>query len=284
MRRRYVNHRKKGTDMKRVCIYYMLGIAVCLAAIGYGEDMHGKKDELKNVKKVIPEIIWQLSEWPDAKAIEDKAISASDEKVLSAANQSRLWIQKVVDPALQPTKAESPICLRSEVDGRDVVRMQWSRTNYSIEVSQTASVFLMKVTPESGQGTGKTYVEKQKATEDIFLGILAKEGRQWTDQGEEVAISRFAEKVVTSSFKDGQIRKMVAKGGVEILVGLTSLQDGGAHWFENVSWWNDGSSVHLYFLKSEGGPWIPSYAGNIDKNWFSLPKDRRGRSLKNSSK
>jgi hypothetical protein len=53
-----------------------------------------------------------------------------------------------------------------------------------------------------------------------------------------------------------------------------------AAWYRNVAWWTDGERVGIYFLKREAGsPWVPSYAGELDGDWFSV-EPRRARKQK----
>jgi hypothetical protein len=46
------------------------------------------------------------------------------------------------------------------------------------------------------------------------------------------------------------------------------------YWFRKVNWWNDGKSAGFFFFKVEAGPWIPSYAGEFDRNWFRVRKPK----------
>jgi hypothetical protein len=267
------------------------------------------KDSTK-LENNAPHEVLKLSQWPGQSVLSgDQAVSEESPEVAFANQQTTSWIEKVFATPWLPPDGTQRYFLKNEFDGRDVVRMKWQHAGYGIEVSQTRMVFVLKVTPIGGGGTGTDETTKLAFARDVALKMFASTGRRWsqdkTGAGVAVPVPGLAQKIVSWSFGRETARSLSDAGTV---VGRPrTMQEEGVpvsndevranerkpdnpqwyrsslswrYWFRRVHWWNDGSSVVIYFLKVEEGVWQASYGQpNADRDFFGPPKDRMGRPI-----
>jgi hypothetical protein len=285
-----------------------LALPVCAA----NEEQPAKSREDPS-GQIMPDAVSQLFQWPAPQVIEAKSVTTESPEVAFPKKQCAEWVHKVIDPAWLPEKTPEPFLLRDEIDGCDVVRHVWSKQGHRIEVAQTASLFVMKLTPEDERSLGKDNQEKLNAAKELCLQVFAKQARRWAGQGTTIAVSNLAQKIASYSFREDTAPS--AQTNSAILFGrprtlneehTTAVQerlrvesatmapnsswdmtaDAWRYWFRRIYWWNDGKSLRVFLPKVEGvdaradaGIGLPDYGGSIDKNWFRLPKDRSGRTL-----
>ncbi len=237
----------------------------------------------------------QLLQWPSAQDIEAKRVSADRSDVVVATNQCNAWLHKVIDKTWLPADDLTPLLLRNEMDGRDVVRYMWTTNGFRIQVAQTATIFTMRLFPDEGQIMGQDRTNRLRIARDLCRRIFAKEGRRYTDQGNAVSVSNLDEKIASYSFgadtlfefKDspqlcGRPRTMEEAGVRKTDAAVNAQMDDNArnpdwymterawnYWFHMVNWWNDGESIGVFFLKVEDGAWCPDYGGSLDRKWFT---------------
>ncbi|MBW7989881.1 MAG: hypothetical protein FVQ84_07685 [Planctomycetes bacterium] len=239
---------------------------------------------------------YQLFQWPDQSVLDGpNRVDSDDVQVAWPKKQCFRWIQKVLNPSWLPPKDTKLIFIRREFDGRDVVRIAWERNGYNIQVSQTASIFTMKLSPVRNERTGISASQKFEKARQLCLQVFPEKGERWDHEGNKVLVNNLSMKITSNySFRPDLFRHL--KGDEAVHGRPQTMKEAGVkspqndadairekdpnnpnwdttassyrYWFRMINWWNDGKSVGFYFLKVEEGAWIPSYWGNIDKNFF----------------
>lgn len=267
--------------------------------------------ETPKLPQNIPDAVSNLLLWPSSSVMEGKRLSHDLIEVAYPKKQCREWLYKVIDSSWLPDKKPEPILIKNEFDDRDVVRFRWLKNGYDIEVSQTASIFVMKLTPQDGHSMGKDDKEKLNMAKELCLQVFAKQGRRWAGQGNTIAISNLAQKIASYSFREDTIQNLQGDNIIlsgrprtmkEESIDKTQNETQGQienasnsewemtkrawrYWFRNVYWRNDGKCLSIFFPKveddvsSDVGIGVPGWGGQNDKNWFRLPKDRSGKTI-----
>ena len=268
------------------------------AMTGHTEGNAGR-DEMS--QKTLPATIHRMAQWPDASVLTgDKAVAPSDISVAKAKEQAWGWIRKVVDAPWQPLQDTNMVFIKKEFGEWDMARVSWERNDYLVEVTQTATIFSMKFTPQSDAKPECDPDRQFDAAMRMCLVVFAHEGRVWEpdDDGnpiavivpnlntkiKEVSFSRVKQEWPTSSFvvkknrnrttvvgsaRKGQGEQFARSARLRQVSGLDGSDGAGSYWFQNVSWWHDGVSCGFYFAKSDG--WVSpqsSLGGDADRNWF----------------
>lgn len=282
-------------------LWGLVAIGFGLAASISGQEGEGAGDKAAPTKLVetIPAPAYWLFQCPDQSVLEGpKRVGNDADKVVWPKKQCLGWLKKVLAPAWGPPKGATPIFIASEFDGRDVVRMAWEQKGYNIQVSQTASIFTIKLSPVDGKPTGVDAAQKIETARQLCLQVFAATGRRWgqdeTGGGIEVPVNNLSTKISAWSFRPELARHLKGDGAVrgrpqrahEASVRQPRNDDerlrerdpnnanwdqswvSYAYWFRKVNWWNDGRSVGFYFLKVEEGAWVPSYDAKFDKTFF----------------
>jgi len=212
-------------------------------------------------------------------------------------------------PAWWPSEGSRIFFIRKEFDGRDVVRMAWEVNRYRVEVSQTASIFALKLISLDGRGTGKDERAQFESARQLCLKLFHETGRRWDNQGNALPVRELPSKIASYSFRMELTRYLKedsavcgrpvtrAEAGIQPAENdeeAAPERDGGSqhweesatsfgYWFRMVNWWNDGKSIGFYFLKVEEGAWIPSYCGDIDRGFFKISQGISTRPASGSS-
>ncbi len=250
--------------------------------------------------------VLMLFRWPDQAVLTgEKAVDPRSTRVAAQGKMARKWIEKVLDASSLPPENTELFFIREEFLNRDVIRAKWERDGYRFEVAQTASIFTLKVIPAEAAKTGEDQAQRFEFAKQMCRRIFNRKGRMWgldaQGTGKPVPVLQLNEKIELFSFDGSNVRQTASD---KVVIGRPSkmndesirpdarpqgVSDDGAneesretwkYWFRNVNWWNDGNAVGFYFLKSDGpGSWIPSFVGEIDRNWFHEPRDRLGRPI-----
>jgi hypothetical protein len=254
------------------------------------------KTEPTVLVQCIHEPAYRLFQWPAQPVLNGpNRVDSDANEVTWPKKQCLEWlIKRVLAPSWLPPKDVELIFIRNEFDNRDVVRMVWERNGYNIQVSQTASIFAMKLSPVSVGNTGVEKSQKLENVRQLCLQVFTEMGRRWDHQGNTVLIKELSKKIVSYSFRPemsrylkddravyGRPQTMNEAGVKQPQNDVEALRERDpnnpnwdktassySYWFRMVNWWNDGKSIGFYFLKVEEGAWIPSYCGDIDKNFF----------------
>ena len=275
-------------------VLFTMKIAYC----GSEKNAANKSDPTR-LDQVIRPPMDKLFQWPAQSVLSGpNRINSNDISVAWPKKQCTEWINKVIAKQWLPDKNPDFIFIRDEFDGRDVVRATWEANNYRVEVSQTASILALKVSPLESQTTGMDHTEKIENAKHVCLGIFNKTGYRWSADGEKVPLKNLNKKIETYPFNPELIKYLeddLAICGRPQTVheaGVSSPKDDAEaqrqmdpnnldwsnssnsyrYWFRMVNWWNDGKSVGFYFLKVEEGSWLPSYDAKFDKNFFRVRK------------
>lgn len=268
------------------------------AMVGHTEE-NADQDEMN--PETLPAAIRRMAQWPDASVLTGgNAVDPSDISVAKAKEQAWVWIRKVIDAPWQPLQDTNMVFIKKEFGDLDMARISWERNDYLVEVTQTASIFSMKLTPLSDAKPEYDPARQFDAAMRMCLVVFAREGRVWEpdDDGNPIAVivpnlntkinavsfSRVKQELPTSSFvvkknrnratvvgsaKKGQGEQFSRSARLRQVSGLDGSDGTGSYWFQNVNWWHDGVSCGFYFEKSDG--WVspqPSPGDDADRNWF----------------
>ena len=293
---------KTNKDKKWFCIAISVFLGVIILGPSQASE-HVNEVEPTKLEEVIPLPVQKLFNWPAQSVLRgSNRIDSSAAEVVYPKKQCLSWLRKVISPSWLPTEEIEFIFIRDEFDGRDVARISWQRNGYSIQVSQTASIFTIKMLPITNSSLGADKLQKTNKAQQICLNIFKETGVRWSEDkqgvGIKVAIQDLSQKIASYSFQPELSLHLKDDGSVcgrpkdifEAKIQQPQPNDeteikeqrdpnnpnwentayAYKYWFRMVNWWNDGNSVGFYFLKVEEGAWLPSYAGNIDKNFFRV--------------
>ncbi len=228
--------------------------------------------------ETIPAPAYWLFQWPAPSVLNGpNHVDSNDNKVVWAKKQCTEWLNKVIAKQLLPDKDPEFIFIRDEFEGRDVVRATWEHNDYRIEVSQTASIFAIKISPLGNRTTGMDLAEKIENAKRLCLEIFNKTGYRWSADGDKVQVKDLNQKIATYSFRtelvkclendqsvwgrpqtaheasvshpkdDAETRRQMDPNNPDWDYSSMSYN----YWFRMVNWWNDGKSIGFYFLKVE---------------------------------
>ncbi len=286
---------------KHVIIYTFLVVVFAAMSIGFGGSGKNAANKLDPTRldQVIRPPMDRLFQWPAPSVLNGpNRVDNNAVELVWPKKQCQEWLNKVIAKQWLPDKNPELIFIRDEFEGRDVVRATWEINDYRVDISQTASIFAIKVSPLGGRITGAEREEKIENAKHLCLEIFNKTGYRWSADGEKVPLKRLDKKIASYSFRPELVKYMpedravwgrpqtVHEAGVS-----PPKEDAEIHrqmdpnnpdwdnssmsynyWFRMVNWWNDGKSIGFYFLKVEEGSWLPSYYANFDKNFFRVRK------------
>lgn len=293
----------KANEIKKwhcVAASIVLGLS-SLVLVQAGEPAH--QVEPTKLADVVPLQVQRLFAWPTQSILTGpKRVDAGAAEVVGAKKQCNRWLATVISPTWLPGEEIEFIFVRDEFDDRDVVRLAWQRKGYDIQVSQTAFVFAIKMTPVTNISLGADKLQKIDNAQQLCLRIFKNSGIRYSDDeqggGIRVPIHGLAEKIGTYSFESGLSLDLKDDGSVwgrpknryeanvQLAASPAELKEerdpnnpnwentssAYLYWFRNVNWWNDGNSIGFYFLKEAQNGTPRSYGSNVDKNFFRVPK------------
>ena len=291
--------------MKAIMSFF---VAMFFVTLGLGRDTTNKDKSPATIDAAVPASVLMLSQWPDVTSLsEKKRLSPASSVVIAPRKRAWDWILKVIDETWLPAANTEMMFIQKEFCDRDVARIAWNHNNYHIELSQTASIFLIKLEPRGTNNMGSDGNQRFEVARQLARQLFKREGRMLAQDThgsfQAVVISKLNEKIEEYSFNIANMKQLpednVVIGHARTMrdegIDTSASCEGGAargvppnensreawhYWFRNVNWWNDGYAVIFYFLKVDGpGTWIPSWVGEIDINWFHGPRDRLGRPI-----
>lgn len=265
------------------------------------------------LSECVPERAYRLFSWPGPAILDGpNRVSSDAPEVAWPKKQCRAWVDKVLAPTWLPVQGAEWIFIREEFDGCDTVRITWPANGHSIQVSQTASVFAIKLTPIDQKTTGADPARKVENARRLCMRLFTQKGRRWSEDETgapiEVEVDDLSNKIASWAFRQEHVRRLevddsvCGRSGTAGEAGVRESEDDHErrrerkadnpnwessspswnYWFRMVHWWNDGKSIGFYFLKVEEGSWSPSYGGdNMDRRFFRV---RAGRSTTTRSK
>lgn len=291
----------KMKNLTIICMILFLGHRV------FGGDAMSKDNTPATIEAALSAPVLSLFHWPDAAVLNgEKAIAPGASIIAAPGKQSWEWINRVIGASWLPSTNAHMHFIGKEFDGRDVTRIEWIHGDYRVEVSQTASIFTMKLIPQRGANMGRDSGQRFEAARQVCRQIFNREGRMWSQDaqgaGRPVVVPDLNEKIGEFSFDAARMKQLPTdkivvgkarsmkdegidsttprEGPLSVVAPNERSPDAWHYWFRNVNWWNDGQAVGFYFLKVDGpGAWAPSFVGEIDKNWFHGPRDRLGRPI-----
>lgn len=289
------------TSKKKKWTHLVFVFFICLMIFGTVRASKNGKVEPTKLKQVLPLAVQKLFTWPSQSILKGEGrVGGESAEILYPKKQCLLWLKKTFSPLWLPGDEIDFIFIRDEFDGRDVVRASWERNGYSIQVSQTASIFTIKLTPVKNVGLGVDKRQKTDKTKKVCLDIFNDVGMRWTldeiGARTKVEIKGFNKKIASYSFKPELSKHLKddnsawgrPKTKLEAKVKRPTDEDeykkqidpnypdwentefAYNYWFRKINWFNDGKSMGFYFLKVEDGSWIPSYGANFDKTFFRV--------------
>lgn len=260
------------------------GLGVLCSTLALGSE--SPKTVPTRLSDALPAPVYRLFTWPGSDVLEGpKRVPDDSPGSVYPDKNARAWIDKVLAPDWLPSNIQL-IRIRDEFDDRDVVRAQWLKNGYGIQVAQTSSIFTLKLEPaaETVQlGTN----DLPGKLRDLMREIFASSVERRDSQGAVLEIKELNEKIASTAVSVETITVLPADGAILSdrmpiddnsfdLSDATNLQAGDwfgseearAYWFRRIHWWTDGRTIGFFFLKVEGGAWFPTYIGNIDAGWF----------------
>lgn len=293
-------------EYKTLSFHILLSLFSTQAIFAHNYDILIHPEEPNNLKKILPAPVYNLLHWPDQSALNKAQIIDSNSPEVSTAKKfSMYWIKKTLDSSWLPAKDSERLFIKDEYDHRDVVRMKWMKNGYIIEVSQTASIFTVKLSPmkDSTKETDPNSMIRKASL--LCKKLFNHEGYRWgwdsqtMRNGVKVPIDNLSNKIAYFTFtsgvlwylkNDGAVHSMPKPMGGNVKERMPKNDEEAKlindidnpewfrssyswhYWFRNVNSWHNGIDIGFYFLKIEGGAWLPNYAGNIDNNWFKEPR------------
>lgn len=170
--------------------WWWIGIVVyMLVPTAAEENRNPAMDGASRLIEAMPAPAYWLFQWPSESVLQGpNRVDSGNPEVLIAKNQCTRWLKTVLAPSWMPPEDAQMVFIRREFDGRDVVRLAWKAHKYRVEVSQTASVFAIRLSPLDGGDTGKNEQERFEAARQLCLKLFHDTGRRWDNQGNALPI------------------------------------------------------------------------------------------------
>jgi len=291
----------------------VIGFLLASANPAMGPEQKKTRLDSTDIAQALPSHVLMMFRWPDAATMNgEKRVDPGAIIVAYPKKRSYEWIHAVLDaPWLPPATAEM-VFLRREFADLDVTRIQWDRSDYHVEVSQTATILAIKLTPLGDRDTGRDRDGRYDHARRLCLEIFKNEVRMWVTEpgrfGETVVVPDLKRKIASYSFDVKNVRELPAdkvvvgfaktlkdegieggsgrlkEEGVPAFAEMTGTEHAWAYWFRDIHWWNDGKAVGFYILKVEGqGSWMANWGASAGVNWFDVSRDRLGRPLSTQS-
>jgi len=275
-----------------MCYSRLITIMVLAIVFGRANNVSGTEEgkstetsigTRRTLSENLPGQVGHLFKWPDLKLIPPEKLMAGNENkhTLRARRNSIEWVKKVVDPNWLPDDPNyfnnNIIMIQNEYGPIDATHIRWNRSGYIIEVTQTMTVFAVKLTPLETATMADTTAAKKERVRRICLNI----------------INEYVDIEVVGPVSSQIIRKNIRPVLLEASFDKASIQnfDDGVHswckapdttsqsdqadfnyWWRRINWWTDGKIVGIYTLKTEGGAWEAGYSAGMDNNWFEGPE------------
>ncbi len=234
---------------------------------------------------------YYLFQWLPEPVVTAKQLPGDAQSGLEARRTAVDWIHRVFDAEWQPPSLNSLMLLRDEFQDRDTARLRWNSHGYTVEASQTATTFTIRLTPLAHEGTGSSSAEKAERTRDVAQKLFTDRDRVWVGGRNCVSVKDLKSGISKWSFANERIRELRGNNAVvgipgdwtdaAILANRESLGDSGRllsndpalawkqQWFSNIHWWNDGVSIGFCFAKRDGpGPVDISFDSTVDRFWI----------------
>jgi hypothetical protein len=249
---------------------------------------------LTNKEEGFKSIVDYLFQWPSEAVLHGlKRINSDAPEVKFAKIQCDEWIRTALDKAWYPPEKTETYFLRNELSNHDVVRLAWNSHGYRIEVSQTASIFVIKLIPKDHSYLGNDVVQKMKTVRDLGVQLFNKSAyfNDSRKQGAVGVLTNLTDIIISSSFSTNCHPQVNTRGMLYLDPPLDSelvrqtdnnmdvpwdmTNESYEYWFRYIYWWNNGFQIGFYFPKTEGyGARLVSRRGPLfnivqDKDFFS---------------
>ena len=157
-------------------------ILICLACVTTNAELLLKRSA-KSLNEALPvRVVHLYNYWPNEVDISNpNRVSGDENRHTDWAKRSSIdWIKKVVHSEWLPNKAEyleeNLIMIRNEFGEFDITHIQWTKNEYSIKISQTAGIIMIKLLPLANTDMGKTTEEKMQFTKELSSLIFNNTG------------------------------------------------------------------------------------------------------------
>jgi len=287
----------------RTILVVMIWLWMVWPAAGAGD--YPLRRAANSINEAMPERVANLFKWPDASVLAGPNRVRGDESrhIRYAKRNSLEWIRKVLSRGCLPTEGYlegNLIMIHDEFELFDVTRVEWEKNGYRVQVSQTAGVMAIKVTPlEAAKVEG---VEQKKAMAGRLCAQFISDtgiryGKVEKNRRTEVPVEGLTEKILEYSFHPELVREfpdgiigVATTPDREGIPGTTAERKAEAertgkkpewdnssaswgYWWRHVCWWHDGTSVGFFMLKADGGCWNANYWDTFGTTWFEKPEE-----------
>jgi len=310
---------RKGSGMHakltNVAVTVMLVCIVC----GTINAQPVLKPSANSLNQAMPgRVVHLFSYWPDAVVLSGPNRVSGDENpwIALVKSSSVEWVRKVLNPTWLPEEKkyieDNLIMIRNEFDEFDVTRIRWIKNGYNLEVSQTAGIIAIKLTPLKSVDMGKTADQKREFAKELSRQIVNNTGMRYglryglDDKGKpvktpvKVPVKDLPAKICGYSFRPELVRQFpdgiageattmedegiawVSREGNDVEVEYREdnpdwhkSQYSWAYWWRHVCWWHDGKSIGFFTLKTEDESWSANYSDNFGTRLFEGPTEIR---------
>lgn len=296
---------------RRIAIL-IVGVMLACGACGTSNGHPVLNGGAKSAKEALPaKVAHLLTHWPDESVLSSDKRMMGDENrhVRSAKDGSIGWIKKILNPEWLPSEKgyfeNHLIMIRNEFGEFDVVRVEWTKNGYQLQVSQTAGITAIKLMPLDQREMGETVQQRIELAKKLCGQIMNDTGMRYgihrvvSDKGKALTKSvKVSVKGLSAKICDYSFRPRLVREFPDAIVGVAAtMEDEGlprkrqdsadvahelrednpdwdksasswGYWWRHVSWWHDGKSIGFFTLTTEGGAWSANYRDNMGANWF----------------
>ena len=221
-----------------------------------------------------------LFSWPSETMISGTKHVTKDRNIntLRAYRTSLGWIEKVISPNWLPIDPNylknNLIMIEDEYGLIDATHVRWEHNGYAIEITQTQTVFAVKLTPLGTVTVADTSTAKKQLARAKCSEILAEyadvEIRKPVDS--EIVKKNIKPIILKSSVDEAYIydsNDITYSTCKKLNINDKEDKFNFDYWWRRINWWTNGKSIGIYTLKTEGGAWSPNYESKLDEKWFS---------------
>jgi len=265
---------------------FTIMLVVMLFPLGCLSEEHPSKDDIKTrgpdgylplkVRLLVPVLTETFQRG------KTNVAESGDHYIRRAKEQAVQWILKTIRKHQLPPDPNvlrrNIVLLQNAIGPNDVAVCRWEKDTRVLTVVQTGTVILVEVRPTSeAVGAETTKEDRALLARNTALRVL---NGQVEVEERGPTTSKMTKRVITpemlaTSFDHADIQEY--QGGIHgRCAGPPNDFDLDYNfWWRRISWWTDGRVVGLYTLKTERGPWVPSYDSALDATWFERPPSLR---------
>ena len=248
--------------------------------------------KIESLDDLLPDVVRKLITWPSPDEL--KRMQVLDRNVLgvkAAWAACEDWIKNVLSPKWQPPQNAIQLIIGNEAKRYnetkryDTVRLRWENNGYDVQLTQTATVFILKLIQFNSKPFGNSAEEQSANISKLAASIFSSSYFVRNNAGDKVPLNIM--NLLENNFKSKDV-KFILKDNNKVIyhlaqtVELTVASKDNEHaygtarhlaWYEMINWFNDKNTVCFYFLKNEGGcpPAGMGFEDRLNSTFFEFP-------------